>query len=328
MATTLGLINFVQANYNFDLDGNPLPSEDPTQRTYGKEETGTLLPRHLARQAGSDRHGRSALVADSAGPRSEWITGQHHPSNWGLYRAPGGVGRGPVGPPAKRARSATWRPAARKGSRSGTRVYEFLAAHRRGLLAASTGRLFSQTVRRVPARPRSEPARDSSTTFSGWAWSRCSTATRSAFSSSLTQNTFQLTNAPRFSGLSDIPAAGLLPPPSGGPSTPPNSGAWSQGIDSSVQAPYSINPTVFVSRELGGGFIAEVGYVGRARTQAAHQRHCRGSVRQLQGSHVRRVPAGCAQGFGNAKSATAVRSPLSVRSRFGRTCIRMPPRRK
>ncbi len=30
-----------------------------------------------------------------------------------------------------------------------------------------------------------------------------------------------------------------------------------------MQAPYSINPTLFVSRELGGGFIAEVGYVGR-----------------------------------------------------------------
>ena len=41
---------------------------------------------------------------------------------------------------------------------------------------------------------------------------------RNAFglSTSLTQLAFTLATAPRFSGLSDIPAAGLLPPPPGG----------------------------------------------------------------------------------------------------------------
>ena len=38
MATALGLINFYDANYNYDLDGNPLSLGDPVMRTFGMEE--------------------------------------------------------------------------------------------------------------------------------------------------------------------------------------------------------------------------------------------------------------------------------------------------
>ena len=80
----------------------------------------------------------------------------------------------------------------------------------------------------------------------------------------MTNQIANVADAPRFAGLSDLPATGILPPPPGGPSTPNPTGlGWSQGVDSSLQPPYSINPTFSLARELGGGFLVDIGYVGR-----------------------------------------------------------------
>ena len=37
-ATALGVLNFFDANYNYDLDGNPLPLGQPVSRTFGAEQ--------------------------------------------------------------------------------------------------------------------------------------------------------------------------------------------------------------------------------------------------------------------------------------------------
>ena len=73
------------------------------------------------------------------------------------------------------------------------------------------------------------------------------------------------TTAPRFQGISDIPA-GLLPPaPAGGfPATPdPSLFAISWGIDNKVKTPYSHMLDFSVTREINSSTSIEVAYVGR-----------------------------------------------------------------
>ncbi len=75
--------------------------------------------------------------------------------------------------------------------------------------------------------------------------------------------TVSVSSAPRFIGITDIPA-GLLPPaPAGGfPATPPSDAfAISWGIDSAVKTPYSHAIDFSISRELGRDLILDVSYV-------------------------------------------------------------------
>ena len=74
-----------------------------------------------------------------------------------------------------------------------------------------------------------------------------------------------VSTAPRFQGISTIPA-GLLPaaPPGGFPATPdPSLFAISWGIDSKIKTPYSHLIDFAVSRELTPSATLEVSYVGR-----------------------------------------------------------------
>ncbi len=262
MATTLGVINFVQANYNYDLDGTPLPVEDPTQRTYGKEElelyfqdTWRVKP-GLTLTAGlrwslippiREVNGLQVSITPSL---DQYIARRLELAATGRPTREAG----PIGYVA--ADSAEGKPLWDTSftNFSPRIAVAFSPQARDGFLAKLFGGPGKTSIR-VGA----------GLFYNSFGMGVIQMLDRNAFglSSSLTESNFRLTTAPRFSGLSDIPAAELPPPPAGGPSTPPNSGSWSQGIDSSVQAPYSINPTIFVSRELGGGFIAEVGYVGR-----------------------------------------------------------------
>lgn len=77
--------------------------------------------------------------------------------------------------------------------------------------------------------------------------------------------TVSVSSAPRFTGITSIPA-GLLPPaPAGGfPATPPSdSFAISWGIDRSMKTPYSHAVDFSISRELRKDLVVEVAYVGR-----------------------------------------------------------------
>ena len=262
MATTLGVINFIQANYNFDLDGNPLPAEDPTRRTYGKEElelyfqdTWRVKP-GLSITAGlrwslippvREVNGLQVSITPRIG---DYIALRQELAEAGRPTREAG----PIGYVA--ADSAEGKPLWDTSftNFSPRLAVAFSPQARNGFLAKLFGGPGKTSIRA-----------GAGLFYNNFGMGMIQMLDRNAFglSTSLTQTTFTLDTAPRFSGFSDLPAAGLPPPPGGGPGTPPNSGAWSQGIDSSVQAPYSINPTIFVSRELGGGFIAEVGYVGR-----------------------------------------------------------------
>ena len=262
MATTLGVINFIQANYNYDLDGNPLPVEDPTQRTYGKEElelyfqdTWRVKP-GLSVTAGlrwslippiREVNGLQVSITPRIG---DYIALRQELAEAGRPTREAG----PIGYVA--ADSAAGKPLWDTSftNFSPRIAVAFSPQARDGFLAKLFGGPGKTSIRA-----------GAGLFYNIFGMGMIQMLDRNAFglSTSLTESNFRLTTAPRFSGLSDIPVAELPPPPGGGPSTPPNSGSWSQGIDSSVQAPYSINPTISVSRELDDGFIAEVGYVGR-----------------------------------------------------------------
>ena len=72
------------------------------------------------------------------------------------------------------------------------------------------------------------------------------------------------TTAPRFINPTTIPA-GLLPaaPPGGFPQQAPMAFAIATGLDSKLQAPYTLNVDFSISRELPHRFLVEGSYVGR-----------------------------------------------------------------
>jgi len=78
-------------------------------------------------------------------------------------------------------------------------------------------------------------------------------------SGALTEST-----APRFSGVFNLPASLLSPAPKGGfPATYPNDFAITNGLDSNIQSPYSINTNISIAREFNNGLFFQVAYVGR-----------------------------------------------------------------
>jgi hypothetical protein len=77
--------------------------------------------------------------------------------------------------------------------------------------------------------------------------------------------TVSVSSAPRFTGITDIPA-GLLPaaPAGGFPATPASdSFAISWGLDRNMKTPYSHGIDFSISRELGRNVVLDVAYVGR-----------------------------------------------------------------
>ncbi len=90
-------------------------------------------------------------------------------------------------------------------------------------------------------------------------------ATALGFSTALTNpaNASALT-APRFTGPTSLPAGLLIPAPAGGfPQTAPNIWAIASSLDDKLRAPYTINLNFSIERELKGGYMVQVAYVGK-----------------------------------------------------------------
>ena len=263
MATMLGLINFYDANYNYDLDGNPLGLGEPVARTFGMEEleiyfqdTWSVRP-GLTVTAGlrwslmppvREVNGLQVSITPSIDEyvaRRLDLAASGRPTReagpLGFVRADGPDG-GPL-----------W--ATHRKNFSPRLAIAYSPQVRDGFL----GKLFGG--------PGKTSIRAGAGLFYNiFGMGMIQMLDRNAFglSSKVTNQSFTVANSPRFAGPGNVPAEGLLPPPPGGPGTPNPFGlAWSQGVDSSVLPPYSINPTVSVSRELGGGFVLDAAYVGR-----------------------------------------------------------------
>ena len=263
MATVLGLVNYYDANYNYDLDGNPLGLGEPVSRTFGMEELELYLQdtwrvRPGLTITGGVRWSLMPPVREVNGMQvsmtpsvDEYIARRLDLAASGRpTREAGALGfvraDGPDGGPLW---ATHWR------NFSPRLAIAFSPQSRDGVL----GRLFGG--------PGKTSIRAGAGLFySIFGMGLAQMLDRNAFglSSKVTNQSFTVANSPRFEGPGIVPAAGLLPPPPGGPGTPnPNGLAWSQGVDSSLRPPYSINPTLSVARELGAGFVLDVGYVGR-----------------------------------------------------------------
>ena len=263
MATALGVLNFFDANYNYDLDGNPLALGDPVSRTFGVEQlelyfqdtwrvrpglaiTGGLrwslmppvrevnglqvsitpdLDQYIARRLDLAANGRPTREAGPIG----FV---------GVDDAEGGP---------------LWATHAKNFSP------RLAVAYSPGSTEGVLGRLFG-------GPGRTSIRAGAGIFYNSFGMGMMQMLDRNAFglTSKVTNQIPRVADAPRFTGLSSPPAAGILPPPPGGPGTPNPTGlGWSQGVDSSLEPPYSINPTFSMAREFGGGFLMEVGYVGR-----------------------------------------------------------------
>ena len=263
MASALGIINFYEANYNYDLDGNALPVGDPIGRTFGMEElelyfqdtwrvkpglTVTAGLRWSLTPAVREVNGLQVSITPSVDQyiarRLDLVASGRPTREAGAI---GFVGRDdPQGGPL-------W--ATHKKNFSPRLAIAFSPQARDGFL----GKLFGgpgKTSIRVGA----------GLFYNAFGMGLMQMLDRNAFglTSKVTNQSFTVSTAPRFAGPLEVPAAGILPPPPGGPGTPNPTGlSYSQGVDSSLLPPYSINPTFSLARELGGGFMMEVGYVGR-----------------------------------------------------------------
>ncbi|MBI4904138.1 MAG: carboxypeptidase regulatory-like domain-containing protein [Acidobacteria bacterium] len=76
--------------------------------------------------------------------------------------------------------------------------------------------------------------------------------------------TTTIANAPRYTGIDQIPA-GVLPaaPAAKFPATYPNLFAITNGLDDTLKSPYNMNANLSISRRLPGGWFLQTSYVGR-----------------------------------------------------------------
>ncbi len=263
MASVLGIVNFFDANYNYDLQGTALALGEPVSRTFGMEELELYFQDTWRAKPGltitaglrwsfmppvREVNGLQVSITPSL---DQYIARRLDlAANGRPTREAGPIGfvgiDDPQGGPLWATHSRNFSPRL---------AIAFSPQTRDGFL----GKLFGG--------PGKTSIRAGAGLFYNiFGMSMIQMVDRNAFglTSRVTNQSFTVGTAPRFEGPLNIPARGILAPPRGGPGTPNPSGlAWSQGVDSSVTPPYSINPTLSVARELGGGFLLEVGYVGR-----------------------------------------------------------------
>ena len=263
MATALGVLNFFDANYNYDLAGNPLGLGDPVSRTFGAEQFELYLQDTWRVQPGLTV---TAGLRWSIMPPVREVNGLQVSITPGLdqyiahrldlaangrpTRDAGPIGFVGVDDPQG---GPLW--ATHYKNFSPRLAVAYSPDFGDGFLGKLFGGLGRTSIRA-----------GAGIFYSSFGMGMMQMLDRNAFglTSKVTNQISTVAASPRFAGLSNLPAAGILPPPPGGPGTPNPMGlGWSQGVDSSVVPPYSINPTFSLAREFDGGFLLEVGYVGR-----------------------------------------------------------------
>ena len=263
MATALGVLNFFDANYNYDLAGNPLALGDPVSRTFGAEQFELYVQDTWRVQPGLTV---TAGLRWSIMPPVREVNGLQVSITPGLdqyiahrldlaangrpTRDAGPIGFVGVDDPQG---GPLW--ATHYKNFSPRLAVAYSPDFGDGFLGKLFGGLGRTSIRA-----------GAGIFYSSFGMGMMQMLDRNAFglTSKVTNQISTVAASPRFAGLSNLPAAGILPPPPGGPGTPNPMGlGWSQGVDSSVVPPYSINPTFSLAREFDGGFLLEVGYVGR-----------------------------------------------------------------
>ena len=263
MATLLGIVNFFDANYNYDLDGNSLAAGDPVSRTFGMEELELYAQNTWRVKPGLTL---TAGVRWSLMPPVREVNGLQVSITPSIdqYIA------------HRLELAANGRPTHEAGPIGFVRADDpqggpLWATHTKNFAPRLAVAFSPQTSDGFLGKLFGGPGKTSLRVGAGlfyhiFGMRLIQMIDRNAFglTSKVTSQNFSVGSAPRFGGPSNIPAAGIQPPPPGGPGTPNPTGlAFSQGVDQSIVPPYSINPTFSFTRELGDGFLVEIGYAGR-----------------------------------------------------------------
>ncbi len=263
MATALGVLNFYDANYNYDLDGNSLPMGDPARRTFGAEQLELYLQDTWRLKPG---------LTVTAGLRWSLMPPVREVNGLQVSITPtldeyiaDRLDLAANGRPSHEAGPIGFVSAddAQGGPLWDTHYKNFGP---RLAVAFSPDGGDGFLGRLLGGRGQTSIRAGVGIFYSSFGMGMMQMLDRNAFglTSKVTNQIAHVAAAPRFAGISSPPADGILPAPPGGPGTPNPTGlGWSQGVDSSVRPPYSINPTFSIARELDGGYLVEIGYVGR-----------------------------------------------------------------
>ncbi|MGE5646797.1 MAG: carboxypeptidase regulatory-like domain-containing protein [Acidobacteriota bacterium] len=262
----LGGVTQVNAQYNYDIDGNPLAVGEPTYRNFAAEEY-----EMYAQDTWNVRRG----LTITAGLRWSLMPPVHETQGYQTTALPylneWFAKRGDL--------AAAGRPQYEAGDLSYVR---FSDPQGRGLYPFDK-KLFSPRLA-IAYSPRGDSGwrkwlfgGEGKTTIRagagilydvyGQSIMRLASANQLGFSSSLQNPAGVLTVAgmPRLTSLTQMPESLIMPAPAAGfPQIPPAEAMQiSQTVDDSLRAPYSINLNFSIAREFSHGFVLEGSYVGR-----------------------------------------------------------------
>lgn len=261
MVTALGLVNYIDGNYNYDLSGNALAEGEPAARTFGREEVEFYFQDTWRVRPG---------VTVTAGARWSIVPAVREVNGFQVNITPDlgslisrRVDLAEAGSPT--------RDAGVLGFVGGGEGEALWPTHNKNFSPRLAIAISPQSRDGFLGKLFGGPGKTSiriggGLFYNNFGMRMIQMLDNNAFglTSKVTNQSYSLETSPRFEGPTSIPRSGLPAPPPGGPGTPDPSGlAWSQGVDSSILPPYSINPTASIARDLGGGYLVEVGYVGR-----------------------------------------------------------------
>jgi hypothetical protein len=263
MASMLGLISSATANYNYDLNGNVQPVGLPVFRNFKAEEYELYLQ-------DSWRATRSLHI--TAGLRWSLMPPVYEADGYQISPYPA-LGdwfneRGALAQAGRPQRSVTPLEYVPVSDPDAHELYPF---HKRNLaprisIAYSPQ---SDTLHWLTGGPGRSSIR------AGWGMFYDligqSLMRNSDFNSFGLQtaiespgSAFTESTAPRVTGLFDIPAVVVPPPPvQRFPIAAPNSFARGQGVDANIDSPYSMGMNFTASREFGWGILVQGSYIGR-----------------------------------------------------------------
>ncbi len=265
-AHALGLIPQGIARYNYDIQGNVIPSGAPLGRKFGSEEydffaqdtwkvgrsvTVTMGLRYLLAPPVREVDGLQVTTNHRMG---EWAGLRYFLGNEGRSQAevppvvyiasddPGGRSIYPYQKKNFAPRfSVAWSPNADSGW-----LRKLTGGPGRTSIRAGWGMFYDQLGQPLMTFLSNNASFGLSSTISNPA-------------GTLTEQ-----NVPRFTGPFDIPTALIRPAPPGGlPQTAPRNQATTAGIDDHMRLPYSMNMNLSIGREFGKGLFIQASYVGR-----------------------------------------------------------------
>ncbi len=265
MSAVLGVISTGRAYYNYDIQGNTLPTGTPVRRTFVAEEYEMYVQdtwrfsRSLT-VTGGLRYSLLPPIYEADGLQASpnmslgaWFDRRGALADAGRSQAEAGkisylLASGPGGSPFYAFHKKNFAPrlALAFSPQSGDGLVKWLTGGPgRTSIRAGFGMYYD--------------------TF-GQGLIRNVNATAFGFSTLLQNPTGQLTssNAPRFTGLYELPSALLLPAPKGGfPATPTNAFAIVNSIEDTIRPPYSMALNFSAGREFKHGIYIQGSYVGR-----------------------------------------------------------------